>query len=606
MKYSLRNISFKNKITVIFTIVCMAVSGICGMVYYYYARNEIVASFKDNSEGAIRQLNTTLDSRLSTINRRASATLTNMNFTTPLVAYLGNPNDENYVTAMGRISEFLKDIRLGEPLIGSIMLHTDLAEFDDFTSARLWDFDFGQSAIRRAYDGNPETGIAWLPAMEDEIFYGGMTVIPYVRRFRIWDYPRGYQYLIIQLDQKELVRMVSGNYERYDNILILDKDGEMVASTFAIDGDEISQILTSVSGTGEQPASQTAELDGQSYLVSMGTLALNGWRIYILKPESEMFDNINQVTKLIVLLTMGLTFISLLIVAFLAHQLTSSLKRLAVQMNRMRNGELDARYYYPYRDEVGSLAQSFNFMADEIQKYVGKQEEYIRVLKEERDFAAEVQKQKRKAELKALQAQINPHFLYNTLNTITWQAADQGADEISILSNSLGKFFRLSLSKGAEVIPVRDEAEHVKSYLSIQEIRYADKMTYDIDIPEEILEKRILKLVLQPLVENAIYHGIKPKEGMGHIKIRAALTEASVIRFVVEDDGMGIPPEKLTAINYGLKEAITDYRDGYGIYNVNERIRLYYGRDYGLCYESGEGHYTRAILTVPAEKKEAE
>lgn len=609
MKRSIRNISFRSKITLVFTIVCMAVSSICGMAYYNYAKKEIIAGFRDNAEGAIRQLESTLDARLGNISRRAATTLSNLNFTSPLVTYLSSPNDRNYVVAIGTISDFLKDIRLGDPLISSVLIHTELTDMDDFSSNRLWDFEFEDSVFLKAYDTEPDIGIKWLPTMEDEIFYGQTRVIPYIRRFRIWEYPLGYQYLIIQLDQKELLNVINGNYERYNNILILDKNGELIANTFEIDENGVSRLASLGEELGAGINSRNIDFMGEAYLVSKGNLGLNGWQIFILKPESEMLDNINQVTRLILVLTAGLTCMSLLIVAFFAHQLTSSLKRLAFQMTRMKNGELDARYYYPYRDEVGSLAKSFNFMADEIQHYVKKQEEYIQILKEERDFAAKVQKQKRKAELQALQAQINPHFLYNTLNAITWQAADQGADEISILSNSLGKFFRLSLSKGAEVIPVRDEVEHVRSYLSIQEIRYADKMRYEILVPGDVMEKTTLKLVLQPLVENAIYHGIKPKEGIGHIRITAALIreeDREIMRFVVEDDGMGIPSGKLEGINRGLKESVTESKEGYGIYNVNERIRLYYGKDYGLYFESQEGLYTRAILTIPAGEREVE
>ena len=182
-------------------------------------------------------------------------------------------------------------------------------------------------------------------------------------------------------------------------------------------------------------------------------------------------------------------------------------------------------------------------------------------------------------------------------------ASDQGMDEIRILSNSLGKFFRISLSRGAEVISVQDEIEHVKSYLTIQEIRYAEVMQYEIDVPQELRSFTILKLVLQPLVENSIYHGIKEKGCRCQIRIsaekRSDPTGREWLRFVVEDTGMGIDPEKLETINEGLEEGTTEQRDGYGIFNVNERIKLYYGEEYGLTYESREGEWTRAILTIP-------
>ena len=276
-------------------------------------------------------------------------------------------------------------------------------------------------------------------------------------------------------------------------------------------------------------------------------------------------------------------------------------------MRCVQNGEFHARFFYPYENEIGSLSRSFNYMIEEIQTLVKKQEESIQDLIVERNHVADMQKQKRHAELKALQAQINPHFLYNTLNTITWQAADQGMYDVSRMANSLGKFFRLSLSKGAEIIRLADEIEHVRCYLSIQEIRYQDKMHYQIDVPDQFLVCRVLKLILQPLVENAIYHGIKEKEGIGEIVITAFSEiqngEAALI-LSVYDNGVGIAEEQLVDMNEQLKHGIRSTQDGYGIYNVNERIGLYYGSSFGLHYESCQGEYTKAILTIPMNGQE--
>ncbi|MDO4324884.1 MAG: sensor histidine kinase [bacterium] len=298
-----------------------------------------------------------------------------------------------------------------------------------------------------------------------------------------------------------------------------------------------------------------------------------------------------------------LMLVCLCMILWFSHRLTDSLRRLEKRMSCVRDGDFDVRFFYPYHDEVGSLAKSFNYMIGEIQNLVQKQEETIEELRRERDRVEEMQKQKRRAELRALQAQINPHFLYNTLNAITWQAADQGAEEISILSNSLGRFFRLSLSKGAEVILLKDEVEHVTSYLDIQSIRYRSKIQYQISIPKEwMMQSRIIKLVLQPLAENSIYHGIKEKTGSGIIKISAEKEQWNdtwVLHLIVWDDGLGISPERLESINASLSRGEIDRNEGYGIYNVNERILLYYGESYGLRYESEEGKWTKAILTIP-------
>lgn len=242
-------------------------------------------------------------------------------------------------------------------------------------------------------------------------------------------------------------------------------------------------------------------------------------------------------------------------------------------------------------------------MVGEIDDLITQLNINIEALKEEKENVKRVQAQKRKAELKALQAQINPHFLYNTLNAITWQAADQGASEISVLSNSLGKFFRVSLSKGKEIITLREEIEHVRSYLNIQSIRYKSKLKYEMDIQAEVLDVPIIKLVLQPLVENAIYHGIKLKTTTGFIKIYAhhfvQESGKKVLNLCIEDDGEGISQEKLEILNESLHLGVTNPNEGYGIYNINERIKLYYGEEYGLTLDSEKGCWTKATIMIP-------
>lgn len=600
----IRNISFRKKMTLIFTVVCTFTTCIAGILYYRFAEKEIVENFTANAESLVSQLGNTLDTRLEAVNRRAFAALTNQSFIQPLSDYVSMPDVEKEVVLASEAAYWLKDISRAEPLVHSALLYTSQGAWDDYTKAREWEFQFEESAFWDIYQNPEADAIQWMPAMTDEIFRGKDQVIPYVRRFTIAQNITEPAYLIIQLDQEELLEELTGNTKKLGEILITDEKGHYIAGTPGIADADLQRELFGMNQSQEDVwYSGDIEVEGEAYLMYKGVLKINNWQIYILKTKADLLASVGRLRNLIVGLTIGIVGICLILVAFLSRQLTSSLQRLAVQMNRMRNGELDARYYYPYTDEVGSLAKSFNYMADQVEKSMKKQEEYIQVLKEERDFVEQAQKQKRKAELRALQAQINPHFLYNTLNTITWMASDQGMDEIRILSNSLGKFFRISLSKGAEVITVQDEIEHVKSYLAIQEIRYSEVMQYEIDVPQELMNCTILKLVLQPLVENAIYHGIREKEMLCLIRIQAKqktnFNGQEWIQFVVEDNGMGIAPEKLEAMNEGLEEGTTDNRDGYGIFNVNERIKLYYGEEYGLSYESKEGEWTRAILTVP-------
>ena len=318
-------------------------------------------------------------------------------------------------------------------MVHSTLVYTDKGIWSDFTRYRNWDFDYEKSAFGEIYQDSDAPAIQWLPTMQDEIFKDGDAVIPYVRRFSVSSGSSDYAYLIIQLaDDSNMV----------GEFLITDSSGNYIVSTAGVNAADLEKLEEM--NRGQEASGYGGDLiyHGEEYLMYKGVVSINDWQIYILKSKAELLDSVGRLRMLIIWLSVVMIAICLLIVLFLSRQMTSSLQRLALQMNRMRNGELEARYYYPYKDEIGSLAKSFNYMADQVEQSMKKQEEYIAVLKEERDFVEQAQKQKRKAELQALQAQINPHFLYNTLNTITWLASEQGMNEVRILSNALGKFFR--------------------------------------------------------------------------------------------------------------------------------------------------------------------
>lgn len=207
-------------------------------------------------------------------------------------------------------------------------------------------------------------------------------------------------------------------------------------------------------------------------------------------------------------------------------------------------------------------------------------------------------------ELKLLQAQINPHFLYNTLDAIIWLAEAEEKEHVVRMVTSLSDFFRTTLSKGRDYVSIRDEETHIKSYLQIQQFRYRDILEYEIRIPEELYDCQILKLTLQPLVENALYHGLKNKRRLGHISVSGEwVGETVVLR--VYDDGKGLNAERLAYVRKLIRGEVedSDTPSGFGLFNVEQRIRLNYGTAYGIELNSVYGEWTEVTVTIPVVKK---
>jgi two-component system sensor histidine kinase YesM len=239
-------------------------------------------------------------------------------------------------------------------------------------------------------------------------------------------------------------------------------------------------------------------------------------------------------------------------------------------------------------DEITELGLSFNIMIGRIRELL----------------AAKIKEQEhlKKVELRALQAQINPHFLYNTLDTIIWLAEANKTDQVVEIVRALSSFFRIALSKGQDWITIRQEIEHVRSYLTIQKMRYRDILDYKVEVDEDILDGAILKLTLQPLVENALYHGIKNKRNGGTITVRAKRTDQNMVLLEVQDDGVGFTRYKLTRIQEEIdndSDEITLKESGFGLENVNKRVKLFYGKQYGLSINSQYLEGTQVIVAIP-------
>mgnify|MGYP000077425446 CR=1 FL=1 len=237
------------------------------------------------------------------------------------------------------------------------------------------------------------------------------------------------------------------------------------------------------------------------------------------------------------------------------------------------------------RDELGTVTRAFNTMVDNLGLYIARTKASMEKEQQmiERELLMETHL--KEAQLKYLQSQINPHFLYNTLDIIVWMIENEKqADAVKVVT-ALARFFRISLSRGKSIIPVRDELEHVRNYLMIQHMRFKNRFTYEIEADEDVMELASVKLILQPLVENAVYHGMEFMDGDGEIRIRV-YRDGEDLYMKVSDNGLGMTKEQVKGMFTDKPHVKSGSGSGIGVRNVNERIRLYFGQEYGLSIES--------------------
>ena len=318
-----------------------------------------------------------------------------------------------------------------------------------------------------------------------------------------------------------------------------------------------------------------------------------------IKNASEISTRLRVILIATVVAEVVLLLIALLRTGSETRKLTESIHTaiysLEETVRKIAEGNFGDRVRGMNVTELQELGEQINQMADRLEMLI--------------DQVRQKQDNLSKAELRTLQAQINPHFLYNTLDTIVWQAESGKGDEVVQLTRNLSDFFRISLSAGADWIPVTQELKHVSAYLSIQKIRYRDILDYEVGMPDGLEEIYMLKLLLQPLVENALYHGIKNKRGGGKITVRVS-RQNRILTFVVADTGKGMTPEQLQQVEEMLREetptsqaALEPGHTGFGLRNVDMRIRLYYKKQTGLIFQSGpEG--TEVSFTLPIRSRE--
>lgn len=371
-------------------------------------------------------------------------------------------------------------------------------------------------------------------------------------------------------------------------VMVTDAEGQ---SVYKPEHPLIEHIPTDWFPSGES-GTFTADTEGGTLLFMYQSSTFTDWRTVGVFPTRDSISEVRQIQFYVVSFVFVVCLFGLSASLWFSRSIAQPIFRLMSYMRRAETGNLRPGRWSDRADEIGMLGNSYNRMLAQIRQLISLNE-----LRE---------RQKRDAEMRSLQEHIKPHFLYNTLDTIHWMARKEGAEDVSGMVGALSRLFRIGLSKGQDYIPLHSELEHMTSYLQIQQTRYRDRLQYTLNIPEELRDLFVLKLLLQPLIENAIYHGIKGRRGPGHIRVEARL-EHNRLLLTVQDNGAGMSNERLAEMQQLLEAPLASLEasspgmtgKSYGMLNVQARLRLSFGDEYGIELESQEGEGTSVTIIHP-------
>ncbi|UCZ52883.1 sensor histidine kinase [Bacillus shivajii] len=397
-----------------------------------------------------------------------------------------------------------------------------------------------------------------------------------------WDNKLNSSYIIIDLTEESVSNITNIQYNETDIAGTLIYNDEKIVYS---ENETFTFSYHTISSSNSGGIIQNEE--NKEFIIYKQKVPSTGWTIVEYFEVGNFFKPVYDTRNFFLYTIIVSVIVCILASLFVTKQISNPIYNLQKKMKEVESGNFEERFITNSKDVIGDLAKGFNHMLVQIKALIKSVE------KEE--------KLKREAEITALQLQINPHFVYNTLESINSLARKKKEHEISHLIVLLGRLLRLSISSFDEMIPVRQEIMYTNNYLELQQKRMRQSLDYNIDIEDELYDKHMLKWILQPIVENAILHGIDPQQTKGDIEIKGKMDNQCII-FTVTDNGSGISPKKLREIRSRLKDdssELTKYKKRIGLYNVQSRIHLHYGLSYGISIDSEEAKGTVVTITIP-------
>lgn len=583
-KKFLQDTSIRYSIFMYFTITALAASVFIGVSLYSRMYGQMESAIQDENQILIQQISRSMDSYLRSIMKLSDTLyygiIKNADISEESVSremtllYDNNKDNIENIALLSKEGELLESVPAA-----ILKSNVNVKEETWFQSVleKTENLHFSMPHVQYIFDSS-ENRYSWVITLSRAV---ELTRGPYTEK--------GVLMIDIKYDSLEQlfdgITLGNGGY-----VYLVGTDGEIIYHPDA------QLIYSGLTGENHKQASSLRDgnheekFQGEERTVTVKTVGYTGWKIIGVAPIGGVTLNTLKTQLLLVFIVALVIFILTLINSFISSRITDPIKELEKSVNEIESGNLETRVYIGGSYEIRHLGTSIQNMASRIRQLMD-------------DIVAE-HESKRKTEFDILQSQINPHFLYNTLDIIVWMIENEKQSEAVKAVTALARFFRISLSKGKSIITVRDELEHVRNYLTIQHMRFKNRFSYTIEADEDVLELASPKLILQPLVENAIYHGMEFMDGDGEILVKV-WRDGEDLYMMISDNGLGMTKEQVSGMLSDTAHVPSKRGSGIGVRNVNERIRLYFGKEYGLKIESelDEGTSVTAHLkAVPYEE----
>lgn len=584
----IKDFRIRTKIFLSNMIIILFISVAIGGAAIYASTKFIELNTRDLSMQVIHQVSDNIESKAKEVFNSSVYVLSDNNIR-QIVAEQGEQvTSDNYPAFRSRMEFLLAQYGNGNPYMNAIMIQTGKGQVYWWENKKGLDHTLnldGVKAITKmgaSYLNEHALNMGWSPSTRKQ------NEVVLVRDFTdLNQIDRSLGTIVFCIDSNYFLSLGSGSsIIKQNNVAILSPFNELLAGGSEPDTANLIKKSSSIVLSEQNSSMAMVEHAGTgSYLFVQERTPRLGWRILCFIPMSALLSDTRVLILVILLVSLLAVLISTGIAALLSNSSTRNIKTLEQTMRRVEEGNFDVRIEPLGKDEIGSLSVRFNFMLSRINELINT------VYKE--------QIAKQQAEFTVLMSQINPHFLYNTLGTVKWYARMKQQSEIERMVTSVIDLLKSSVRRVGEFHSLEQEIAQLKNYIYIQKIGYGEAFQVDYDVDEQLLGCEVPYFILQPLVENAILHGIEMSKGSGRISVSARTAENHLI-LVVEDNGIGMSEEQIdNLLNIVTKKETVPGVTSIGIHNVNERIQLYYGQQFGLSYESTLGLGTKAMVCIP-------